>query len=333
MHDMKMQWYDVQIVVGGAWRFFCKQQRGMAGKMKDEHYQNSGNTDDISVVFTCNGWIWHGGLADRLKGIVTVYDWCRRNGRSFKINFSVPFNLQDYLIPDKTDWLPKDIVYNEKYSTPKVCLMEPRTCNKKEIADHQNELFESWMDANLSDTTMQLHIYTNMVRHNVDFGTRFHELFKPCKRLQQEIDYHVSQIGGKYISISFRFTTLLGDFEDCTGKPLPMEEREVLIEKCLKAVAEIRKNAPAYDKVLVTADSPTFTERVKHLPDVYVIPGKVGHIDYQHNDDVNMKTFLDFFMISKAEKVYLARTGKMYNSAFAKTASMVNDRPFEVFEF
>ena len=69
------------------------------------------------------------------------------------------------------------------------------------------------------------------------------------------------------------------------------------------------------------------------MENVYIIPGKVGHIDYDNGDDVNMKTFLDFFLISKAEKVYLARSGKMYHSAFAKTASLVNNRPFEMYEY
>lgn len=333
LHSMKMQWYNVQIAIGGAWRFFSKQQISMAEKMVAVHYTEDTQTDDTSVVFTCNGWIWHGGLADRLKGIVAVYDWCKRNGRQFRINFLEPFSLQDYLIPNKVGWIPEDIVYNESFSMPKVCLMEPRTCSKKEITEHQNELLESWMNENLSDTSTQLHIYTNMEKKDADFSARFNELFRPAPRLQKIIDEHLMNIGEKYISISFRFTTLLGDFTDCTGTPLPLKERTDLIERSLEAIMTISRQSPAHDKILVTADSETFLSRAKEIENVYVIPGKVGHIDYDHGDDVNMKTFLDFFLISKAEKVYLARSGKMYRSAFAKTAALVNDRPFEMFEF
>lgn len=333
LHGMKMQWYDAQIAIGGAWRFFCKQQKAMAGKMASEHYTENTRTEDTSVVFTCNGWIWHGGLADRLKGMVAVYDWCKRYGRQFKINFCEPFLLQDYLMPNKVEWLPQDVVFSEGFSAPKVCLMEPRTCNKKEIADHQDELFESWMDENLSDVSRQLHVYTNMERREVDFGARFNELFRPVPRLQKLIDEHLANIGGKYISISFRFTTLLADFTDCTGTPLSPEERADLIERSLEAINTISQQTPVHDRILVTADSETFLSRAKQMKNVYVVPGKVGHIDYDHGDDVNMKTFLDFFLISMAEKVYLARSGKMYRSAFAKTAALVNDRPFEVFEF
>ena len=180
-----------------------------------------------------------------------------------------------------------------------------------------------------------VHVYTNLFLDYTarDFGKIFSELFKPSVRLQKQIDLHMERLDGRYISISFRFTTLLGDFEDCTGSPLPEEERAALIEKCVTAIAEIRAKAPMHKHVLVTADSPTFLKRVKGLPDVYVVQGQVGHIDYQHSDAVNMKTFLDFFLISKAEKVYLARTGQMYRSAFAKTASLVENKPFEEYVF
>lgn len=48
---------------------------------------------------------------------------------------------------------------------------------------------------------------------------------------------------------------------------------------------------------------------------------------------LSMEAFLEVSLIFKAEKVYLARSGKMYRSAFAKTAALVNGKPFEVFEF
>ena len=186
---------------------------------------------------------------------------------------------------------------------------------------------------NVRDESQQYHVYTNMFLSDFHFSDSFNELFKPWKKKKKEIDFHLSKIDGSYISISFRFTTLLGDFTDCTGKPLPLDKRDKLIEESLEAISEIAKKAPQHDKILVTADSCTFLEHVKNLENIYVIPGKIGHIDYDHGDDVNMKTFLDFFMISKAEAIYLAKGPSMYNSAFAKTAAIVNNKPFEVYEY
>lgn len=345
LHPLKMQWYEVQIQQGGAWWFFCKQQHQQELAMLKAHYNGAKLSNcNEAVIFACNGYTWHGGLADRLKGIIAIYDWCKRNNRQFQINFCEPFILQDYLVPNLYNWLPSAVSYNREQAEPRVCLMEPRTCNRKEVIECQNELLESWMDENLTDMYHQLHVYTNMSRSDVDFSKCFKELFRPCERLQKEIAYHKQQIGGKYISISFRFTTLLGDFTDCAGAPLPKDEREEYIEACLDTIREIHKSAPLHDYILITADSSTFLESVQKetwnsetaesvkLLKPYIIPGKVGHIDYEHGDDVNMKTFLDFLMIADAEAVYLVKYKKMYGSAFAKTAAMVNNKAFTQYD-
>ena len=42
-----------------------------------------------------------------------------------------------------------------------------------------------------------------------------------------------------------------------------------------------------------------------------------------------MKSFVDLFVLSKAEKIYLLQTGNMYHSGFAQCASMVENIPYE----
>ena len=58
-----------------------------------------------------------------------------------------------------------------------------------------------------------------------------------------------------------------------------------------------------------------------------------GYIDFENSDEVNMKFFLDFLMIAKALKIYLVKSEKMYNSDFARRASMIYNRPFELFKY
>lgn len=332
LHPLKMWAYDFQIKYFGAWRFFMKQMKSQEKAMMKSHYIINCEQRILTpcIVHTCNGFTWSGGLADRLKGIVSAYEWCKRHDRPFKINFCEPFNLQDYLVPNEYDWLPNDVSYEGRNVHPIICLMEPRT--GKYLADKWNDIFDKWMGKETQDMSMQYHIYTNVYCSDCNFSHLFNTLFKPCDRLQKELAHHFDLIGEKYISISFRFTTLLGDFTDCTGSPLDTDRKEKLILDSLNAIVEISHKAPKHDMILVTADSQTFLNRIKY-PDVYVVPGELGHIDYDHSDDVNMKTFLDFFMISKAEAVYLAKGPGMYNSAFAKTAAMVNDKPFEIFEY
>ena len=78
-----------------------------------------------------------------------------------------------------------------------------------------------------------------------------------------------------------------------------------------------------------------FLKEVSKLDFVYLLPGKVGHMDSTSQQDiqVHMKTFLDFFVLSHAKKIYLLITGKMYKSGFAKRAAKLNNIPFEEVEF
>ena len=333
LHAIKMAWYDLVIKIRGAYWFFNYQMRNQEKMMAHRYYKinPSEKTLEPCVVFTCNGFTWAGGLADRLKGIISVFHWCQQNNRKFIINFCEPFKLEDYLVPNHYDWLPNGVSYDASNVQPRICLREPRT--GKYLAPQWDELWPTWMESFLGDVTKQYHIYTNMYLSDFHFSDNFNKLFRPCERLQKEIVFHLQQMGEDFISISFRFTTLLGDFTDCTEVPLPENEQILLIEKSLEAVSRISAEAPAHDKILVTADSEKYLERAKKLKNVYIVPGKTGHIDYDHSDEVNMKTFLDFFLISKAKAVYLAKGSKMYNSAFAKTAAMVNNRPFEVYEY
>ena len=335
LHPIKMFYYDTEIKLLGAWRFFLKQQKQQEKELRNKYYRNNDsiiNTNSL-IIFSCNGLIWHGGLADRLKGIVSIYDWCKNNNKNFKINFIHPFCLQNYLMPNKYNWQinSANISYSYHNAEPKVCLMEPRTCNRKEILNNQYQLLTQWCNNNLYKNSKQIHVYTNMYRKSHNFSLCFNELFKPSDRLQSEIDKNLKILGNKYISISFRFTTIMGDFTDCTSKEYSEENKIQLLKSCIQAIKYIRKNGAVHDKVLITADSERFLNYAKdNLKDIYIIPGKVGHIDYNNSDDVNMKTFLDFMLISKAEKVYLVKNKDMYNSAFAKTAAMVNNKDFEI---
>lgn len=334
LHPLKMFYYNIEISVFGAWRFFLKQEKHQEKALINKYYNNPKGTNiSYDIVFICNGYTWHGGLADRLKGIVSVYEWCKINNRSFKIYFTHPFQLQKYLVPNNYNWFieEKNISYSYIDTFPKVCLMEPRTCNKKKVIDNQNKLLTKWCDDNLHIDSKQIHIYTNMYRELKNFSILFNELFRPSDRLQKEIDYNLHNINGIYISISFRFTTIMGDFTDCTGYEYTEEGKVQLMQDCIKAIIEIKKSAPRHDQILITADSKRFLEYARNnLEGIYIIPGKTGHIDYNSDDEVNMKTFLDFMLISKAEKVYLVKNKDMYNSAFAKTAAMINNKDFEI---
>ena len=153
--------------------------------------------------------------------------------------------------------------------------------------------------------------------------------------MEQAISQCLQEIGGKYITVSFRFIDILGDFKDHAGfgEELTVEEKRYYIKKSLACLEQLHMRHPQCYKIVVTTDSPYFLKLVKSLSYVYVIPGRLEHMDYAVVDDyeVHLKTFLDFMIITKAEKSYSYQYGKMYGATkFALTAALIGNNEYEV---
>ena len=84
-------------------------------------------------------------------------------------------------------------------------------------------------------------------------------------------------------------------------------------------------------KVLVTSDSINFLNEVANKEYVYVIKGSITHMEFTDNDvsHTQLKSFMDFYMIAGAEKVYSVVIGDMYMSDFPVYAAKVGGVPFE----
>jgi hypothetical protein len=280
-----------------------------------------------------DGRIICGGLSDRLRGIVSVYKLCKQLNLAFKINFTSPFNLNEYLLPNIYNWsiLPDQICYNPKYTRP--CFVWAYGKCPRNI---KQQTF--WAKRFLKEYYKQIHIYTNMLIAEKEYSYLFKELFRPAPELERLIDYNVSILGrgGAFISVTFRFLQLLGDFKENNDRfpVLPDNEKEILIDKCINHLKEIY-NENNCAKALVTSDSVSFLERAKRLPFVYVIPGDVCHIDVVQNTDrgLGLKVFLDYFVLSHSKKVYLVIEDQMYNSGFGYRAALMNNVPFIVRDF
>ena len=279
-----------------------------------------------AVVFMAlNETTFSGGLSDRLRGIVSVYAECKRQRRPFRIVFE-PLHLEDYLAPNEYDWRigEDEIDWDLAKSYPCVLLTYHNDPHNRWQHFVQSSVLRSYFRKHCH----QLHVFTNMIPSDEEYQTLFHELFRPTDDLQQLIGYHLEKLGGKgnYISCTFRFRQLLGDFKE-GGDTLPVEQREAYIERCIETVKKLHKQYG--DKnILVTADSSTFLSELKEksLPYVYVMPGKVVHLGFTADASkaVYMKSFLDMYMISYADTVYLVRDKLMYHSGFPLRAALLN---------
>ena len=280
-------------------------------------------------VAMVDGTAIHGGMCDRFKGIITLYAYCKSRGIPFRIKYTHPFRLEDYLSPAAYDWTLKESEYTDN----------PRYCR---ILYMRKEYLAQRL-LNLK-TKKQVHFYGNRdslayineaYAGNYDWGELFRELFKPCTVLEEQIKTIQQNLGNNYYAAVFRFQNLLGDFKEYNYRPInDPEEAESLIAKCLNAIRDLQAthgNLP----LLVTSDSVTFLERASQIEGVHIIPGTLTHIDGNKSPlpgnpyDTYLKSFLDFYVLSEARKIYRIGTSYMYPSEFPVYAAKVHDIPFE----
>ena len=273
-----------------------------------------------------------GGLSDRLRGIVSIYAECKKQGLPFRIVFE-PLHLEDYLLPNKYDWRisEDEICWDVKKVYPCVLLTYHNNPHNRWQHFVQSTVLKSY----IRKPYRQIHVYSNMICRDSEYSPLFHELFKPVPELQQLIDYHLEKLGGEggYISLTFRFRQLLGDFKE-GGETLPVDERKDYIDRCIKTVEALHEEH-ADKLILVTADSHTFLEELakRSLPYVYIMPGKVVHIGFTFDADnkTYMKSFLDMYMLSLAHTVYQALDSKLMRSSFPIRAALMGGKEYKEF--
>lgn len=158
-----------------------------------------------TLIYMADGRTSHGGFSDRLRGIFSLYDYCQKHNIQFKIHFVHPFDLQEFLLPNKYDWSIQEslISYNSRETVFKFINSYSRLTE---------ELENKFLNTRRDD--VQLHVYSNWTNHEEKFSCYFHELFKLSPMLDSKINLYLKDIGCRYISVSFRLISLLGDFKD-----------------------------------------------------------------------------------------------------------------------
>jgi hypothetical protein len=187
------------------------------------------------LVYMLDGRAYSGGISDILKGILSMYQFSKEIEFDFRINFCYPYNLSDYLEPNLYNWFISDneISYNSNYSLPLWIYSSYSKFGKScefEI-EFQRKILQKFFKKNKSK--LQFHIYTNSEWiKGAEYSTLFNELFKPSKTVQDTLNYHKRYLSSDYISMTFRFQQLLGDFENMDFKnDIANDILTLLIEK------------------------------------------------------------------------------------------------------
>lgn len=281
------------------------------------------------VVICFDGRTTHGGLADRLKGIITIYSICKRNKIPFYLFFQSPMDIRNWFVPNLYDWSieKSNITYHPRVS------IDLNFIDCSDIDEITNKLYSCYQN----NKHKQIHVYCNTHTSDLTFHYLFTELFKIEDSLMTQIDYLNKSLfcGKSYIALSFRFHQLLGDFVDCIGVPLPEQKQEELINKCLNKIKCMHDELYPEKLFLITGDSTKFVNRAKSLPFVRIIEGRSVHMDKVHMEPTESytKVFIDLLMLSRAEKAFLLCTGDMYKGGFAKTAALIGHISFDIINF
>lgn len=296
---------------------------------------NMGDIQENTKIVICpyEGFLEGGGLADRLRGILSTFYICKLLNVQFRLVFSSPFLLKNYLVPNKYNWSDEANVL--RYNIPKENVLILDTTQESAYQKRQQK---KWLEKKIRERNGQIHVYTN-ASYSYDNGYHvlFHELFKPSEELQKSIDEQLAVLGNQYISISCRFLNLLGDFNETHGyaDALTEDKKDELLNSVISQIKNLHQKH-LNRKILCNSDSVTFLDKVKKLPYTYVIPGEVTHIDAKDSrGDYKRyeKTFLDFFMIAHASHIYILKTGRMHKSGYPIAASYVFEKPIDIIQF
>lgn len=292
-------------------------------------YENK-SKENKQIIFIADGSFIHGGLSDRLRGIISLFKFAIEYNLDFRIYWTFPFNLSDYLSPNEYNWLIKkeDICYNLNYSLPIYLGSYYKRLNLCKIKE---EIFQQKKIKKIIESNKhicQYHFYTNAHFSDDEYSKLFNILFKPSPYLQEILDYHYKKCdNGNYMAMSFRFRQLLGDFMDaCGGEKLDACSREKLILESLDLVKNTYlKYKNDVTKIFVTSDSNIFINSVKKIPFVYVVEGEIKHVDNSINKKNNGydKEFVDMLLLSKAKMIFRCKKDFMYLSGFPKNAAQI----------
>lgn len=264
----------------------------------------------------------HPGLADRLKAIIAAYNQAKLHGLKFKIVYKIPFALENYLLPtsDRNNWIAN-------YDDLEYSIRDTRFVDES----------RDWKFHPKKGKQYHCYNYTGDISPKIfkdsgyEWSALFSELFTPC----DEIRLAMAKTGLErktYNAVHLRFVNALDNFEAGHYNNLQTEEEKLaLITRCKGGVKNIidKSKKEGIDKVVVFSDSKRFLNSLSDLPVIVLDPSSIGHISFDNSHAQVIKTFLDFFMISDAVKVYRVCAKEMYlASCFSLCAARTGDAEF-----
>jgi len=296
------------------------------GLDKRLYHDGTDNPAKRGVICICDGEMHHGGLTDRLRGILTAYREAKRVDKKFYIYWNSPFELTDYLEPAGFDWRISKEEISRARGDASVIVVDDMSPFQSLVR----------LRISLSKETPQIHLYTNADSARGEYRELYTQLFKPTLLLQTEVEKNRQRLGDRYWAFTFRFLQLLGDFNDWSQLTLSDEEASELMDYVKNEFVSFAKKVPDNCKIHVTSDSRRFLDFIEDADErIVIVEGDVKNIDLVKERYVGawMKTFVDQQLLMGADTVVLMRTGKMYPSGFPRFAAEIGGARFIDYKF
>lgn len=275
------------------------------------------------IIARVDGQSFHGGLCDRWKGIVSLYAFCKATRRSFRLHYTFPFNLRDFQVPNQYDWNINDTDICHSWLHCKMLRLVGDSTLTRMLHLPQDRQIHCYANRDW------IQIINTTYHTQYQWGKLFQELFRPSPLLTQALTSFEQWTTHPYMAVAFRMQNLLGDYPEYQYQPTSPERQEAIIQRCLDFLQHLHDEHTG--NILVTSDSQRMCEYASQLPFVFTNNAQAAHVDTVKDAPQNeyLKSFVDFYLLAGATKVYCAGTEEMYASDFPKYAAMVHAIPFE----
>lgn len=290
----------------------------------------SEDIDKRKIIICFDGLFSHGGLVDRLKGIVSFYEAAKILDYDFYIHFNHPFHLSHLLKPNKVNWeiKEKELKYNP-LTTKVLYLMDDFTVNPLDLL--RNLKGQTFFVYSNVDYFKTMHKDNSEAENQKAWRSNYNELFTVTDQLNKEIQKIDS---ADSIVFHARFASLMGDFKDSSSIVIQENKKKELINKLIQKI-QVTSMLHPNKKIYVLSDSIIFLNYIKQNTSFIVLEGSPKHIGIKnkHTDlDSHYKTFVDFYFMTKCDALYLLKFDQMYNSGFSKYAAIVGNKKFTILQ-
>ncbi len=274
------------------------------------------------IISMFDGSTKHGGLTNRLAGIISFYEIAKFYHKKFGIHFIFPFHLEKFLQPKNHDWIArkKDL---HLLPVKRFKMMDNRVC----LDDMLNSLnYREGVQYHVYSNIDILDIFYDENEHKKAWSKNFHELFQVSPFLRKELNKY--KFSDDYVAVQLRFLNLFGDFKDTSRKlAISYKDQHILMNECKEIIDLIKKKHPK-QKVFVSSDSQKFLNFINKDNQVMISSGDIKHSDMHSRGRAHIRTFVDLFLLAEASHIYNIKLDNMHKSYFPVYASYINNVPF-----